>query len=57
MHGENLVHRNIKAENILIFNLEDLSKVKVADFGLTRKEDSTVKNLDYTNVYHVIIYN
>ncbi|KAI6176657.1 putative serine/threonine-protein kinase C01C4.3 [Aphelenchoides bicaudatus] len=52
MHGENLVHRNLKAENILIFSLEDLTKVKVADFGLTRKEDSSVKNLDYTNVYH-----
>jgi serine/threonine protein kinase len=27
MHGEGLVHRNLKAENILIFSLDDLSKV------------------------------
>lgn len=56
MHTEKLVHRNLKAENILIFSLDDFSKVKITDFGLTRKEDSTVKNLDYTNVYHVRPY-
>lgn len=27
MHNENLVHRNLKAENILIFDPKDLSKV------------------------------
>jgi serine/threonine protein kinase len=57
MHTEKLVHRNLKAENVLIFSTEDLTKVKITDFGLTRKEDCTVKNLDYTNVYHVILYN
>lgn len=52
MHTEKLVHRNLKAENVLIFSMEDLSKIKITDFGLTRKEECTVKNLDYTNTYH-----
>ncbi|PAV59776.1 hypothetical protein WR25_26470 [Diploscapter pachys] len=51
MHDENLVHRNLKAENILIFDSNDFSKVKVTDFGLTRKENATVKYLEYTNCY------
>ncbi|CAI5455331.1 unnamed protein product [Caenorhabditis angaria] len=52
MHDENLVHRNLKAENILIFDAQDYSKVKVTDFGLTRKVDATVKYLEYVNNYH-----
>lgn len=52
MHDENLVHRNLKAENILIFDANDYSKVKVTDFGLTRKVDTTVKYLEYVNNYH-----
>ncbi|CAB3399296.1 unnamed protein product [Caenorhabditis bovis] len=52
MHDENLVHRNLKAENILIFEANDFSKVKVTDFGLTRKVDATVKYLEYVNNYH-----
>ena len=32
MHQRNIVHRDIKAENILIDNLDDIS-VKVTDFG------------------------
>uniref|UniRef100_A0A8R1HJZ2 Protein kinase domain-containing protein n=1 Tax=Caenorhabditis japonica TaxID=281687 RepID=A0A8R1HJZ2_CAEJA len=52
MHDENLVHRNLKAENILIFDAHDYGKVKVTDFGLTRKVDTTVKYLEYVNNYH-----
>ncbi|KHN73020.1 Putative serine/threonine-protein kinase C01C4.3 [Toxocara canis] len=52
MHSENLVHRNLKAENVLIFDSKDFSKVKVTDFGLTRKVDSTVRYLEYVNNYH-----
>jgi serine/threonine-protein kinase SBK len=51
MHGENLVHRNLKAENILIFDAEK-EKVKLTDFGLTRKEETPVKHLEYVNNYH-----
>ncbi|KAH7732202.1 Protein C01C4.3 a [Aphelenchoides avenae] len=52
MHSENLVHRNLKAENILIFDPENYERVKVTDFGLTRKEDIPVKHLEYVNNYH-----
>ncbi|KAI1725672.1 protein kinase domain-containing protein [Ditylenchus destructor] len=52
MHGEGLVHRNIKAENILIFDPINYTRVKVTDFGLTRKADTTVRNLEYVNNYH-----
>uniref|UniRef100_A0A914Y892 Protein kinase domain-containing protein n=1 Tax=Panagrolaimus superbus TaxID=310955 RepID=A0A914Y892_9BILA len=52
MHNENLVHRNLKAENILIFDKTNYSRVKITDFGLTRKIDSTVKYLEYVTSYH-----
>ncbi|CAJ0609390.1 unnamed protein product [Cylicocyclus nassatus] len=52
MHDENLVHRNLKAENILLFDSHDLSRAKLTDFGLTRKVDTTVKYLEYVNNYH-----
>ncbi|GMR62946.1 hypothetical protein PMAYCL1PPCAC_33141 [Pristionchus mayeri] len=52
MHNENLVHRNLKAENILIFDPKDLSKVKITDFGLTRKVDTQVKHLEFVTIYH-----
>ncbi|KAJ1363905.1 hypothetical protein KIN20_023868 [Parelaphostrongylus tenuis] len=52
MHNENLVHRNLKAENILLFDSNDFSKAKLTDFGLTRKVDSAVKYLEYVNNYH-----
>jgi serine/threonine protein kinase len=31
---QNVIHRDMKAENILIGNYEDLSQVKLIDFGL-----------------------
>ncbi|XP_046662811.1 serine/threonine-protein kinase meng-po-like [Homalodisca vitripennis] len=40
MHSKQLVHRDIKLENILVF-APDLSTVKLCDFGETRKEDSS----------------
>ncbi|PIO64550.1 hypothetical protein TELCIR_13818 [Teladorsagia circumcincta] len=52
MHNENLVHRNLKAENILLFDNNDYSKAKITDFGLTRKVDAAVKYLEYVNNYH-----
>ncbi|XP_017488173.1 PREDICTED: serine/threonine-protein kinase SBK1-like [Rhagoletis zephyria] len=42
MHELELVHRDVRAENILIFN-PDLTKVKLTDFGLTRRVGTTVK--------------
>ncbi|KAE9555838.1 hypothetical protein FO519_000923 [Halicephalobus sp. NKZ332] len=51
MHNENLVHRNLKAENILLFDKE-FTKVKITDFGLTRKVDTTIKYIEYSTPYH-----
>ncbi|GBN81268.1 Serine/threonine-protein kinase SBK1 [Araneus ventricosus] len=42
MHSKGLVHRDMRAENMLIFS-EDFSRVKLTDFGLTRRTDTLVK--------------
>ncbi|XP_042908242.1 serine/threonine-protein kinase meng-po [Parasteatoda tepidariorum] len=42
MHSKGLVHRDMRAENMLIF-AEDFSRVKLTDFGLTRRTDTLVK--------------
>lgn len=36
-HGEGVVHRDIKPENIVVS--EDLTKIKIIDFGLARRYD------------------
>ena len=41
MHSLNLVHREVVAENVLVFK-PDLSTVKLSDFGRTEREDSLV---------------
>lgn len=35
VHQKNYVHRDLKPENILINDEEDLSSLKLADFGLS----------------------
>lgn len=35
VHSKNYVHRDLKPENILINNENDLSSIKLADFGLS----------------------
>lgn len=35
----NIIHRDIKPENILIPCYDDLTKLKMADFGLSTKLD------------------
>ena len=42
LHDKELVHRDVRAENVLIFS-PDLTKVKLTDFGLTRKAETLVK--------------
>lgn len=35
IHSKNYVHRDLKPDNILLDNFNDLSTIKVADFGLS----------------------
>ncbi len=44
IHSKNLVHRDIKPENILVFD-EDLSRVKLMDFGMTKKTGTMVRKV------------
>lgn len=39
IHSMNIIHRDIKPENILIPSYDDLSTLKMADFGLSTKLD------------------
>jgi len=40
MHSKNLIHRDIKAENILISNKKNNSStVKICDLGFCREDD------------------
>ncbi|XP_033753649.1 serine/threonine-protein kinase SBK1-like [Pecten maximus] len=45
MHSNDLVHRDIKPENILIFE-QDFSKIKLTDFGMTRKEGLVLRKVN-----------
>mmetsp|Transcript_53488 Transcript_53488/g.128817 ORF Transcript_53488/g.128817 Transcript_53488/m.128817 type:complete len:184 (-) Transcript_53488:354-905(-) len=36
LHQRNIVHRDLKLENIMLSNLTPQAKVKIADFGLAR---------------------
>lgn len=40
LHSQNIVHRDVKAENLLIKDTQDLSTVKLADFGVSHWIDS-----------------
>ena len=44
MHSKNLVHRDIKPENILLFD-EKATKVKLMDFGMTKKAGTLVRKV------------
>lgn len=45
MHNQNVIHRDIKPQNILISSKKNLSQVKLADFGLSSEYDShTMEN-------------
>ncbi|CAM4419304.1 hypothetical protein PO909_002281 [Leuciscus waleckii] len=50
LHCKKLVHRDIKPENVLIFD-KDCRKVKLSDFGMTRRAGSPVKRVSGTIPY------
>lgn len=41
MHSRDLVHRDVKLDNILVFK-SDFSRIKLCDFGETRRSGSVV---------------
>ncbi|KAG9343682.1 hypothetical protein JZ751_013060 [Albula glossodonta] len=50
LHCKKLVHRDIKPENVLLFDRE-CRKVKLSDFGMTRRAGSPVKRVSGTIPY------
>ena len=44
MHSKNVIHRDIKPQNILIGSKKNLTQVKLADFGLSAEFDHGVQN-------------
>ncbi|XP_043924070.1 serine/threonine-protein kinase SBK1-like [Protopterus annectens] len=50
LHSKKLVHRDIKPENILIFDKE-CRKVKLSDFGMTRRAGTVEKRVSGTIPY------
>ncbi|XP_026715051.1 serine/threonine-protein kinase SBK1 isoform X1 [Athene cunicularia] len=50
MHSKSLVHRDIKPENVLLFD-RDCRRIKLADFGMTRKVGCRVKRISGTIPY------
>lgn len=39
IHSIGIVHRDLKPDNILLSDFNDLSTIKIADFGLSAKYD------------------
>ncbi|XP_067101118.1 serine/threonine-protein kinase SBK1 [Osmerus mordax] len=50
MHSKSLVHRDVKPENVLLFDRE-CRRVKLADFGMTRRVGCRVKRVSGTIPY------
>jgi len=46
LHSQNIIHRDIKPENILLKDKNDLSSVKISDFGLSTIIQENEENED-----------
>jgi serine/threonine-protein kinase SBK len=46
MHSKFLVHRDVKPENVLIFD-DKITKVKLMDFGMTKKAGTLVRKVSH----------
>lgn len=44
LHNHNLIHRDLKPSNILVKNTKDGPVAKIADFGISKDLDATVKS-------------
>lgn len=54
VHSQNIVHRDLKPDNVLIDDIEDLSTVKIADFGLSA--EYAFNSIDMITRLGTIIY-
>ena len=51
LHGKQICHRDIKPENIMLSKENDLSSIKIIDFGLSTQNFDKLMNSDYCGTY------
>ena len=55
LNENNICHRDIKLENLMLQNVADISNIKLIDFGLSRdvQQQSTIKSLCSGSPYYI----
>ena len=51
LHSKQICHRDIKPENIMISKKNDLTSIKIVDFGLSNQNFKNLINHDYSGTY------